>query len=221
MDSNTHKKEREHQDKHYHEHPEKTPSHSIDQFPSPPVSEPSHVHSLAEPDQNTRDSIPGTDSHVHLSTPEMGDSDGYRRRRALLADEYDAAKPNGMTREKNSKHIHPKKMNDLQDRATESGDEHTSEISYRSTSDDVELRQMGSESGLTDDEEVGLAQKDRRHRKRKKQKNTLLHQRVMGVTASSNQNETLANRSVLKASLINALLIASWYFFSLSISIVG
>lgn len=210
MDSNTHK--HEHQDKHYHEHPEKTSSHSIDHCPLPTVSEPSYDHSIAKPGQNTRGSVLGTDSHVHPSTPDMGDSDGYRRRMALLADEHDPAKPNGMTREKNSKRIHPKEKIDLQDRATESDDEHTSEI-YYSTSDDVELRQMSSESGLMD-EEVGLAQKDRRHRKRKKQKNTL------GFTESSNQNEVLANWSVLKASLINALLIASWYFFSLSISIV-
>lgn len=100
-------------------------------------------------------------------------------------------------------------------------DNNASDFSSRCTSDDVELRSISSEDDMTDDEEAGLNAQDKNHRRRRRKRNTQLDQRVLGVDQVSQQEKSKADKNVLNALLINALLIASWYFFSLSISIVG
>lgn len=154
-----------------------------------------------------------------------GSADGHRRRRGLLADEDDNDGFDGKARRnypsqrlrKGSRSRNPGV--ESKHGAYPSDEEYVSDFSSRSTSDDVELQHIASEDGLTDDEETGLTRKDKRNRKRRKKKNTLLDQRIVGTGKMSRQDGNSADKNVLRASLINALLIASWYLFSLSISI--
>lgn len=90
-----------------------------------------------------------------------------------------------------------------------------------STSDDVELDDLSEEDNLQDDEETGLTGDGRNRRKRKKRRNTLLNQRVAGDVLITAEEKKEADQNVIKKSLINGLLIALWYIFSLSISIVS
>jgi len=80
-----------------------------------------------------------------------------------------------------------------------------------------------SDDGLQDDEETGLTGKDKGRRKSKRRRNTLLDQRIAGEpkVVISDEEKKEADQNVVKKSLINGLLIAMWYVFSLSISIVS
>lgn len=89
-----------------------------------------------------------------------------------------------------------------------------------STSDDVELNDMSEDDDLQDDEETGLTGKEKTRRKRKRRRNTLLDQRVVGDVQITAEEKKEADQNVIKKSLINGLLILLWYIFSLSISIV-
>lgn len=87
-----------------------------------------------------------------------------------------------------------------------------------STSDEVEMGHL-PDDGL-DDEETGLTGKDKSARKQRRRRNTLLDQRIVGETTVSAEERKEADQNVMKKSLVNGLLIAMWYTFSLSISIV-
>ncbi|KAH7342424.1 triose-phosphate transporter family-domain-containing protein [Rhexocercosporidium sp. MPI-PUGE-AT-0058] len=78
-----------------------------------------------------------------------------------------------------------------------------------------------SDDGLQDDEETGLTGKDKGRRKTKRRRNTLLDQRIAGEVkvVISDEEKKEADQNVVRKSLINGLLIAMWYVFSLSISI--
>ncbi|PVH86509.1 TPT-domain-containing protein [Cadophora sp. DSE1049] len=78
-----------------------------------------------------------------------------------------------------------------------------------------------SDDGLQDDEETGLTGKDKGRRKSKRRRNTLLDQRIAGEVkvVITDEEKKEADQNVVKKSLINGLLIAMWYVFSLSISI--
>ena len=76
-----------------------------------------------------------------------------------------------------------------------------------------------SDEDLHDDEEAGLTGGDRRRKQHKRHRNTQLDQRVAQETVTEDERKE-ADRSVIKNLLINATLIALWYFFSLSISLV-
>lgn len=197
---------------------------SADQFPLPTIST---LSSLASSPRSSLDSqnSTGTASHVHPPTPDMdGTADGHRRRKGLLSGEVENDIGDGKADGKRKSHRRLKGSRpglEPKHPANPSDEDHSSEFSSRSTSEDVELHQMISEDGLTDDEETGLTKKDIRNRKRRRRKNTLLDQRIMGNSKTSKQDAKSADISVLRASLINALLIASWYLFSLSISIVS
>lgn len=80
-----------------------------------------------------------------------------------------------------------------------------------------------SDEGLQDDEETGLTGKDKGKRKNKRRRNTLLDQRIAGEVkvVISDEEKKEADQNVVRKSLINGLLIAMWYVFSLSISIVS
>jgi solute carrier family 35 protein C2 len=69
---------------------------------------------------------------------------------------------------------------------------------------------MRSSDGLEDDEETGLTGNDRRRRRRRKRRATLLDQRVVPDVHLSKAEEKLANDSLIRTMLINALLIALW-----------
>ena len=90
----------------------------------------------------------------------------------------------------------------------------------RSTSEDVEMEAL-SEDGLQDDEETGLTGKDKGRRKRKRRRNTLMDQRIAADLTITAEEKKEADQNVVKKSLINGLLIALWYLFSLSISLVS
>ena len=209
-----------------HDHdPQQNQIHpSADQFPLPTISTLSLLSNSPRSSLDSQNST-GIASNVHPPTPEMdGAVDGHRRRKGLLAGEVEDDVVNGKADGKRYSYRRlkgsrvggePKRPANLSD-----GD-HSSDFSSRSTSEDVELHHMASEDGLTDDEETGLTKKDKRNRKRRRRKNTLLDQRIIGNSKSSKKDAKLADKNVLRASLINALLIGSWYFFSLSISIVS
>ena len=105
--------------------------------------------------------------------------------------------------------------------AYSSDEGHGSDFSSMSTSDDVELSRLASGDAMTDDEETGLTKKDKEHRKRKRRRNQRIDGRIAGNVKTSKQERKDADRNVLKAMIINVLLILAWYLFSLSISIVS
>ncbi|MCJ1231610.1 Triose-phosphate Transporter [Toensbergia leucococca] len=100
-----------------------------------------------------------------------------------------------------------------------SDDEPISNRSSISTGGDVELDHLASEDGLTDDEETGLTKNDKRKRKRRRRKDSLLEERIAVHGKATKEERIVADMSVLKKSLVNAILIGLWYLFSLSISI--
>jgi solute carrier family 35 protein C2 len=96
-----------------------------------------------------------------------------------------------------------------------------SDLSAQSTSDDVELEELHSEDGFENDEETGLTSAERKERTRRKLRRMQLDERVAVDHKSSRQEQMEADQSVIKNSIINAILIGLWYMFSLSISVVG
>lgn len=78
----------------------------------------------------------------------------------------------------------------------------------------------GDDEDLRDDEETGLTRKERDRRRRAKRRNTLLDQRIAPEKMSMDE-EGGPDETVTRAVLINAGLIALWYIFSLSISLVS
>ncbi|KAF2835630.1 TPT-domain-containing protein [Patellaria atrata CBS 101060] len=100
------------------------------------------------------------------------------------------------------------------------GDSRRSSISYdESGSEDLELDDMHSDDGLEDDEETGLTSYDRRSRRRRKKRKLRIDERIAGDVKITDEEKKLATKSIVRASLINALLIGLWYLFSISISI--
>lgn len=217
MDHKESKKEGDSSERHDH--------HPADQFP-PPTTSSSQLSS------SSGSSLDGQQSklfaHVDSSTPPDMDSAGdARRRRALLMKHANGSIADTLQAKSNLRRQRRKAPSGSRD---PSGREHTSyssddgessDFSSRTASDDVELKDMSSDLDFTEDEEAGLAKKDLGRRKRRRRRNTLLKERIIGVPSVSKQNNDSADRSVIRASLINALLIASWYAFSLSISIVS
>ena len=88
------------------------------------------------------------------------------------------------------------------------------------SSSDWELDDIHSDEGLEDDEETGLTQQERSKRKKRKRRNTMMDERMAHDSAASKEETRLANASFYRASLINGFLIAMWYTFSISISVV-
>ena len=164
-----------------------------------------------------------TDADDQLSSDMDGAGDAYRRRRAQLMAGLEAGKAAGdKQRRKHSRRQHRNGIKAPDDKhlAYSSDDEHGSDFSSMTTSDDVELSHLASDDALTDDEETGLTKKDKEHRKRKRRRNARLDGKVAGNSKILKQGNKDADKNVMKAMFINVLLIASWYLFSLSISIV-
>lgn len=198
-----------------HEH---DTSHPADRFPAPTLSSPPSTASSLDSNRSALDAA----THVHPSTPDMDGPDGYIRRRPLLMENEEApTSTKSIKRSRSSRHrrkISQVREGEEHKHADYSSDDgHASVISAMSTSDDVEMERIPSDEELTDDEEAGLTRKDKRKRKRRKTINTTLDERIVGSMGASGWS--LADRNVIKASLINALLIASWYLFSVSISV--
>jgi hypothetical protein len=92
-----------------------------------------------------------------------------------------------------------------------SGDEGHSDRSI--IEEPVELDEMVSESGYSDDEETGLTSKERSERRRRKKRRTQLDARIaedIDVKVTKEESK-MADMSVLKSILVNISLIGSWY----------
>ena len=168
---------------------------------------------------DSQDSALGTDADDPSASDMDSAGDAYRRRRAQLMAGFENSTAKGKKGRK-----HPRRQRHAPDDkhlAYSSDDGQGSDFSSMSTSDDVELSRLASGDALTDDEETGLTKKDKEHRKRKRRRNTHLDGRIAGNAKSLKQEQEDADRNVIKAMIINVLLILSWYIFSLSISIVG
>ena len=90
-----------------------------------------------------------------------------------------------------------------------------------SASEELEMDGLASDAGSEADEETGLTTKESRKYLQKKRQSVPLDVRIAGDTTITKEAKKLADQHVLKGLLVNALLIALWYFFSLSISIVS
>lgn len=102
-----------------------------------------------------------------------------------------------------------------------SPEDDNSDGSSRSTSEELELDDMASDDGPTDDEETGLTTSERHTRRKWKRRRNQLDARIGGDVKVTKLEEKLADQSVVKRLVINAILIGLWYLFSLSISIVS
>ena len=194
--------------------------YQADRFPLPTTSSPR----LSSSSGSSLDRGPDLFAHVHPPTPPDMDA---RRRKALLMKHAngsiaDTLQARSRTQRQRRKGV--KGANGLSGRnhmADSSSDGHSSDFSSRTMSDDVEMNSISSEVEFTDDEEAGLTKKDAGRRKRRRRKNTLLNERVTGAPGISKPAQHSADQNLVKALVINTLLIASWYTFSLSISIVS
>lgn len=81
-------------------------------------------------------------------------------------------------------------------------------------------RDSFSDEDLQDDEETGLTDVERKRRQKKRRRNTRLDHRVAREKNGSAQERAVAEESITRRLMINAILILLWYFFSLSISLV-
>ncbi|KAK3175073.1 hypothetical protein OEA41_002319 [Lepraria neglecta] len=173
------------------------------------------------PSQDSQDAF-GTDSDVDASSSDMDSvGEGYRRRRAQLMAGLENGHASGKGHRKHSRRKHRETAGtpNGEGKQMEYSSDESSEFSSRSTSDDVELSHLASDDALQDDEETGLTKKNKEHRKRRRRKATRLDGRIAGNIKTSKQEQKVADRNVLKAMIVNVALIASWYLFSLSISI--
>lgn len=94
--------------------------------------------------------------------------------------------------------------------------EHKS-VSSMASSEQHELDNIGADV----DEETGLTAEERRKHKRRKEQLNDLHVRIAGPGAVTQAEARRADKNVLRTLVLNAVLIALWYLFSLSISIVS
>lgn len=95
-------------------------------------------------------------------------------------------------------------------------------VSSMSGSEEHELGEIASLVGSEEDEETGLTTAEGRKYIRSKRRKNRLDTRIAGGHESlTKEAARLADKHVVGKLLINALLIASWYAFSLSISIVS
>ncbi|KAF2625045.1 TPT-domain-containing protein [Macroventuria anomochaeta] len=95
-----------------------------------------------------------------------------------------------------------------------------SDSGSRSDSTDFQLDDMSAD-GLDDDEETGLTKKVRRKNAKRKRRNTLLDNRIVpdAGPAYTKEEKALADQSLYRSMLVNAVLICLWYLFSISISV--
>lgn len=201
------------------------PSPLPDQDSPPTIALSSRQPSSSMLGRESQDSGLGAVSDVHPSLPTIVRPDRDQHgKTSLIVDDGDLDTPpkshkQKSTRLKDSNHL-GQGLEPTRPSIT-SEDNNASDFSSHCTSDDVELRSISTEDDMTDDEEAGLNAQDKSHRRRRRKKNTQLDQRVVGVDQTSAQEKSKADKNVIQALLINALLIASWYLFSLSISIVS
>lgn len=130
---------------------------------------------------------------------------GHARRRSssLAGASIPTTKPPRKHKKRPSDHI-------AEEGEESSSDAERSDSESRSDSTDYELDDMSGD-GLEDDEETGLTKGDRRRRRRRKRRNTLLDQRVVPTNTYTKEEKKLADQTLVKSMLINAVLIGLWY----------
>lgn len=184
--------------------------HPADEFPLATFSNPPSSSSLDGDSVDGRGLPHRADvaKLIHPPTPSMDDqptTNTARRRSSSLA-----GAP-GISRKDSKKHRRHRSEHILEEgeSISESDSEH-SDSSGQTESTDLELDDMRSQDGLEDDEETGLTGRDRRRRRRRKRRNTRLDQRVVEDVRFTKEEKELANQSLVKSMLINALLIGLW-----------
>lgn len=190
----------------------------------PTVQIPGRPKPLPRSSVESQDSVAGTDADADLLSSDMDSAgDGYRRRRAQLMDRLGNRGVGSKTSGKKHVHRHRNASRGPDEENKQlvysSDEDHGSDFSSRTTSEDFELDRLAAEHPFSDDEETGMTKKDKRRRKRRRRKAVRLDERFAGHVKASKPNKKFTNREIYKAWLINALLVASWYAFSLSISI--
>ena len=168
----------------------------------------------------------GTDADADLLSSDMdGAGEGYRRRRARLMKGLEHE--NMRRKSSGKKHVHrhrnvPGASDEENKQLMYSSDEgHGSDFSSRTTSEDFELDRLTAEDVFSDDTEAGMTKKDQKNRKRRRRKAIRMDERFAGNVKASRPNHKFSYSAIYTAWLVNALLVASWYAFSLSISIVS
>ena len=187
---------------------------------------PGRLHSRWKQSIDSQYSTASTNTDADLLLSDMdGAGDGYRRRRAQLMDDLD----NENARRKKSRRKHPHRYRNASGASDEenkqlvytSEEGHGSDFSSRTTSDDFELDHLTAEGPFGDDPETGMMKKDQKRRKRRRRKAARMGEIFAGSIKTSKPSREFTYREMYQAWLINALLVASWYAFSLSISIVS
>lgn len=167
-------------------------------------------------------------AHVHPPAPDMDDSaEGYRRRRAV-GNEGENRRVRGMSGSQTIPHRQRKL--DLDGSHDETGSKHSvyssedghgSDFSSLAPIENVELEHYPSDDSISDDKGTTLANNDKQQKKRRRAGTATLDGGPAGSVKAAKHEQKLADKNVIRALIINALLIASWYLFSVSISVVG
>ena len=156
------------------------------------------------------------DSEEEDRASSMDSREAYRRRKARTR----AERANGLPTKKS--HRHKSRQDDENDEHGNLSFENGLDSDFSITpSDEVELDPMDSDGTLSDDEETGLTKTERNKKKRKRGIARDIDVRIGGRLPSSNSGQKSADKTLLRTISINALLVVSWYIFSLSISIVS
>ncbi|PNS20699.1 hypothetical protein CAC42_2944 [Sphaceloma murrayae] len=114
---------------------------------------------------------------------------------------------------------HSPKIPEIEDNRDPRAGQSGSTASSGDSSSDWEMQDMYSDDGLEDDEETGLTNVDKHKRRKRKRRNTRLDERVSHDNMTDIDEKRLAYKTLVKESLINALLIGMWYSFSIGISV--
>lgn len=139
----------------------------------------------------------------------------HRRRTSSLIGILDTSDRAGLDRKPVSPISEPRtSLNARLSQESKSLSRHDREDDEISTSEDVELEDFSDDG---DDEEAGLTGQDR---KQKRRRASSLGNRIAGADGVTAEEKKEADVHVMKNMLINCSLIALWYCFSLSISLV-
>ncbi|KAH6644173.1 triose-phosphate transporter family-domain-containing protein [Boeremia exigua] len=208
--------------------------HPGDEFPLRTFSNPPSTSSLSDAATDSDAAPPPTQPRPAIDTSlfptgALGMETSTRRRSSSLTGPAAAAASSSKERRHRARDAH---IAEEDSSASDSGEhsarrERTKRIRRRdhsghrdhstsdSASDDM------SADGLDDDEETGLTRKVRRKNARRKRRNTLLDNRIVpdAPITFTKEEKALADQSLYRSMLVNAVLILLWYLFSISISV--
>lgn len=168
----------------------------------------------------------GTDADADLLPSDMdGAGEGHRRRRARMMKglENEDARRESSGKKHVRRHRNASGASDEENKQLmySSDESPGSDFSSRTTSEDFELDRLTAEDPFSDDTEAGMTKKDQKRRKKRRRKALRMDERFAGDIKASTPNGKFSYSAIYTVWLVNALLVASWYAFSLSISIVS